>query len=104
MTNSPLTPGIVPGRLPAAAYARNFDDHTPALDRHEAQVAADFTGSSSGLPRGTTIVASATGSEATIAGGLHWPTARARIVACVYGSERFAESFAVSLNRVRRRL
>ena len=41
MTNSPLTPGIVPGRLPAAAYARNFDDHTPALDRHEARVAAD---------------------------------------------------------------
>lgn len=41
MTNSPLTPGIVPGRLPAAAYASNFDDHTPALDRHEAQVAAD---------------------------------------------------------------
>ena len=41
MTNSPLTPGIVPGRLPAATYARNFADHTPALDRHEAQVAAD---------------------------------------------------------------
>ena len=36
MTNSPLTPGIVPGRLPAAAYARNFGDHEPALDRHEA--------------------------------------------------------------------
>ena len=41
MTNSPLTPGIVPGRLPAAAYARNFGDHTPALDGHEARVAAD---------------------------------------------------------------
>ena len=41
MTNSPLTPGIVPGRLPAAAYQANFDDHTPALDRHEAWVAAD---------------------------------------------------------------
>lgn len=41
MTNSPLTPGIVPGRLPAAAYARNFDDHTPPLDQHEARVAAD---------------------------------------------------------------
>lgn len=81
-----------------------FWDHTSLGAAHEAQVAADFTGSSSGLPRGTTIVASATGSEATIAGGLHWPTARARIVACVYGSERFAESFAVSLNRVRRRL
>ena len=41
MTNSPLTPGIQPGRLPAAAYAANFDDHAPPLDRHEARVAAD---------------------------------------------------------------
>ena len=41
MTNSPLTPGIVPGRLPAATYASNFADHTPALDSHEARVAAD---------------------------------------------------------------
>ncbi|MES2542040.1 MAG: NAD(P)-dependent oxidoreductase [Pseudomonadota bacterium] len=41
MTHSPLTPGIVPGRLPAEAYARNFADHEPALDRHEARVAAD---------------------------------------------------------------
>lgn len=41
MTTSPLTPGIVPGRLPAAAYQANFDDHTPPLDRHEARVAAD---------------------------------------------------------------
>ena len=41
MTNSPLTPGIVPGRLPAAAYAGNFGDHEPAFDRHEARVAAD---------------------------------------------------------------
>ncbi len=41
MTNSPLTPGIVPGRLPADAIARNFADHVPAFDRHEARVAAD---------------------------------------------------------------
>lgn len=41
MTNSPLTPGIVPGRLPAEAYCQNFADHEPALDRHEARVAAD---------------------------------------------------------------
>jgi dihydropyrimidine dehydrogenase (NAD+) subunit PreT len=41
MTNSPLTPGIVPGRLPAEAYCHNFADHEPALDRHEARVAAD---------------------------------------------------------------
>jgi glutamate synthase (NADPH/NADH) small chain len=41
MTNSPLTPGIVPGRLPAEAYCTNFADHEPALDRHEARVAAD---------------------------------------------------------------
>ena len=81
-----------------------FWDHTSLSAAHEAQVAADFTGSSSGLPRGTTIVASATGSEATLVGGLQWPTARARIAACVYGSERFAESFAVTLNRVRPRL
>ena len=41
MSNSPLTPGIAASRLPAEAYARNFSDHDPALDRHEAQVAAD---------------------------------------------------------------
>ncbi|MFV0490524.1 MAG: NAD(P)-dependent oxidoreductase [Pseudorhodobacter sp.] len=41
MTNSQLTPGIVPGRLPAETYARNFSDHQPPLDGHEAQVAAD---------------------------------------------------------------
>lgn len=41
MTNSPLTPGIVPGRLPAARIAQNFADHEPPLDTHEARVAAD---------------------------------------------------------------
>ncbi len=41
MTNSPLTPGIVPGRLPADRIVANFADHEGALDRHEAQVAAD---------------------------------------------------------------
>jgi dihydropyrimidine dehydrogenase (NAD+) subunit PreT len=41
MPNSPLTPGVVPGRLPAAAYDANFADHEPALDGHEARVAAD---------------------------------------------------------------
>ncbi|WP_374646990.1 NAD(P)-dependent oxidoreductase [Tabrizicola sp.] len=41
MSNSPLTPGIAASRLPAEAYARNFSDHEPALDRHEARVAAD---------------------------------------------------------------
>lgn len=41
MTNSQLTPGVVPGRLPASAYVENFSDHEPPLDRHEARVAAD---------------------------------------------------------------
>jgi glutamate synthase (NADPH/NADH) small chain len=41
MPNSPLTPGIVAARLPAEAYLRNFADHDPALDPHEARVAAD---------------------------------------------------------------
>ena len=41
MSNSPLTPGVVAGRLPAETLARNFGDHIPPLDRHEAQVAAD---------------------------------------------------------------
>jgi glutamate synthase (NADPH/NADH) small chain len=41
MSNSPLTPGVVAHRLPAEAYARNFGDHDPALDVHEARVAAD---------------------------------------------------------------
>ncbi len=41
MSNSPLTPGVVAGRLPAAALARNFADHEAPLDRHEARVAAD---------------------------------------------------------------
>ena len=41
MTNSPLTPGVVPRRLPAQAYHDNFTDHEPPLDGHEARVAAD---------------------------------------------------------------
>jgi glutamate synthase (NADPH/NADH) small chain len=41
MTNSPLTPGIAPGRLPAEAYVHNFSDHEPPFDAHEARVAAD---------------------------------------------------------------
>ena len=41
MPNSPLTPGIVPARLPAAAYCTNFADHAPPLDGHAARVAAD---------------------------------------------------------------
>ncbi|THD82867.1 NAD(P)-dependent oxidoreductase [Aliigemmobacter aestuarii] len=41
MTNSQLTPGVVPGRLPAEAYRDNFADHEPPLDAHEARVAAD---------------------------------------------------------------
>ncbi|WP_375690934.1 NAD(P)-dependent oxidoreductase [Pseudooceanicola sp. LIPI14-2-Ac024] len=41
MTNDPMTPGIVPGRLPADTIAANFGDLHPPLDRHEAQVAAD---------------------------------------------------------------
>lgn len=39
--SSPLTPGIVPGRLPEDRLATNFSDHTPPLDQHEARVAAD---------------------------------------------------------------
>ena len=41
MQNGPLTPGIVLGRLSPDALARNFADHTPPLDGHEARVAAD---------------------------------------------------------------
>lgn len=41
MSNSQLTPGIVPQRLPASRYAENFSDHDPAFDPHEARVAAD---------------------------------------------------------------
>ena len=41
MINSPLTPGIVPARLPADRIAAQFADHTPPLDGHEARVAAD---------------------------------------------------------------
>jgi dihydropyrimidine dehydrogenase (NAD+) subunit PreT len=41
MSNSPLTPGIVPARLSPEAIARNFADHEPPLDAHEARVAAD---------------------------------------------------------------
>ncbi len=41
MTNSPLTPGVVPGRLPDAEIAANFADFPPPLDDHEALVAAD---------------------------------------------------------------
>ena len=41
LSNSPLTPGVVSGRLPAAVLAENFSDHEAPLDRHEARVAAD---------------------------------------------------------------
>lgn len=41
MSNSPLTPGVVPNRLPDAVLADNFGDHAPPFDRHEARVAAD---------------------------------------------------------------
>ncbi len=41
MSNSPLTPGVVPARLPATAYPDHFADKEPPFDRHEAQVAAD---------------------------------------------------------------
>lgn len=41
MSNSPLTPGIVPGRLPAETLAGHFTDHEPPLQAHEARVAAD---------------------------------------------------------------
>jgi len=38
---NPLTPGIVPGRLPADEIAANFCDMHPALGPHEAATAAD---------------------------------------------------------------
>ncbi len=41
MTNSPLTPGVVPGRLPPQAYDANFADVEAPFDAHEARVAAD---------------------------------------------------------------
>jgi glutamate synthase (NADPH/NADH) small chain len=41
LSNSQLTPGVVPGRLPAEAIAANFADVAPPLDAHEAHVAAD---------------------------------------------------------------
>jgi glutamate synthase (NADPH/NADH) small chain len=41
VSNSHLTPGIAPGRLPAEAYGHNFGDAEPPLNAHEAQVAAD---------------------------------------------------------------
>jgi dihydropyrimidine dehydrogenase (NAD+) subunit PreT len=41
MSNSQLTPGVVPGRLPAKAYDANFADVIAAYDPHEAQVASD---------------------------------------------------------------
>jgi dihydropyrimidine dehydrogenase (NAD+) subunit PreT len=41
MAATPATPGIVPGRLDAGAYAAHFADLHPDLDVHEAAVAAD---------------------------------------------------------------
>ncbi|RAP42577.1 dihydropyrimidine dehydrogenase [Rhodovulum viride] len=41
MANSPLTPGVVPGRLQPDDYTRNFADKAPPLTVHEAAVAAD---------------------------------------------------------------
>ncbi|NOX73927.1 MAG: NAD(P)-dependent oxidoreductase [Alphaproteobacteria bacterium] len=41
MLNTPTTPGIVAGRLPANILAENFSDLHPPLTAHEALVAAD---------------------------------------------------------------
>lgn len=41
MTQSPFTPGVAADRLDPEAYADNFSDLHPALDPHEALVAAD---------------------------------------------------------------
>ena len=41
MTQSPFSPGVAGGRLDPAGYAENFSDLHPALDPHEALVAAD---------------------------------------------------------------
>lgn len=41
MTNSQLTPGVAPGRLPPEAYSVNFQDVAPPLDANEARIAAD---------------------------------------------------------------
>ena len=41
MANSTTTPGIVAARLPASDLTDNFSDLHPALDAHEAAVAAD---------------------------------------------------------------
>lgn len=41
MSNSQMTPGIVPGRISAEEAAQNFDDLHPPYQGHEAAVAAD---------------------------------------------------------------
>jgi glutamate synthase (NADPH/NADH) small chain len=41
MTQSPFSPGVTAGRLDADGYTENFADLHPALDPHEALVAAD---------------------------------------------------------------
>jgi glutamate synthase (NADPH/NADH) small chain len=41
MANTPLTPGVVPGRLKPEDYRDNFADKAPPFTPHEASVAAD---------------------------------------------------------------
>lgn len=41
MSNTPMTPGIAPGRVPADQLAENFDDLHAPYAPHEAMVAAD---------------------------------------------------------------
>jgi len=41
LTNTPLTPGVVAGRLDTGQLAANFADMAPPLGVHEARVAAD---------------------------------------------------------------
>ena len=41
MTNTPRSPGVVPGRLDPEVLAENFDDLHPPYDGHEAMVTAD---------------------------------------------------------------
>jgi|GEM_PF-6357390 len=51
MANTPLTPGVVAGRLAPAACRDNFADKAPPFTAHEAAVAAERCYSISAMTR-----------------------------------------------------
>ncbi len=94
---------VLQGVGPRLRVHVSFWDQSGFTWNREALATADFSGTSDELlPRGEVVSASSTSSTVTQQGGLTWQSARARIVTCAYGSERFAEALVATLYDGRR--